>query len=1009
MLLRILVTFSAALVMAQAGDGVRTKTTYSQAYGQSKGAPKVDAGKELPRYPATEPSEAAKTWRIREGFRLELAAHEPAVRSPVAICFDERGRMFVCEMIDYSEMRDVKPHLGRISVLEDRDDDGHYETARVFADDLPWPTGLIWADGGLYVAATPDIIRLEDRDDDGRAEVRKVAFTGFGSGLKILNVQGLANSLQWGPDQRVHVLAGGGNRGKVSSPLRPELPGVELGGRDFWFEPRTHAFGLEPGGAQYGMSYDDWGRKFGCSNSDHLQHWVHEEPDAGLNPACPLPVGRRSIAVDGGAAEVFRISPDEPWRIIRTRWRISGAVPGAVEGGGRVSGYFTGATGTTVYRGDAYGPGFLGNTFTGDAGGQLAHRKVLSRTPDGVGMSGVRADDEKDREFAASRDTWVRVVNFSNAPDGCLYLIDMYREVIEHPWSIPDEIKRHIDLNSGNDRGRIWRITPATGRPARGGRSNLHQADTPALVAALSHPNGWHRDTACRLLVERNTSEARPPLLATLNGGGNAAARFAAFNVLRKLGWADAPVLMTALKDPAPEVRARALVALRQDGPPDSAQGLSATLATLATDSDARVRFELALTAARLTDDKDALGLGKILGKMAAQDHSHPWIGPALLSARPGTLAREALPVFLQDRPRALAAKEFVAKLLESAPLGLAPDAHASLIDFALRDGGEIDWLRSLDAGFRRVRTTLAKSDKAGRLQARFEAAAKEATGPDPAARRRAVAILSLSDFGRLLPAIEICLNKDEDPALRELCVQSAAKFTGPEPARWLVKAFRTLAGEAKDSAFSALRARPERTEALLSALEDGTLPPTSLSAAQLETLVRASDPKAAARASKALASVLPPSREEVARTYASSATAAGDAAKGRLICEQRCLVCHRAEGKGQAVGPDLITVKTRGRAGILDAIIHPNREVAAQYAAFEVRTKDGGVRMGVIVEDNASSLTLRMPGGAESVIGRADIAGSSSSGRSLMPEGLEAGLSPADMADLLTFIETLQ
>ena len=357
--LRITLLVSALLtcLCALAADGIKSTTTYQKAYGESKGAPTVDAAKELPHYPAVEPAAAIATWKVKSGFKLQLAAHEPQVRDPIAICYDERGRMFVCEMIDYSERRDEIPHLGRVSVLEDKDGDGYYETSRVFADNLPWPTGLIWANGGLYVIATPDIWRFEDRAGKGIANHREKVFTGLGTGMKLINVQGMANSMQWGPDQRVHLLAGGGNRGKISCLLRPELPALELGGNDFWFDPKTHTFGLESGGAQYGMSFDDFGLKFACSNSDHLQYWVHDRTGFSQNPFLPLPAPRVSIAKDGGAAEVFRISPDEPWRIVRTRWRISGAVPGAVEGGGRVSGYFTGATGTTIYRGDRYGRG----------------------------------------------------------------------------------------------------------------------------------------------------------------------------------------------------------------------------------------------------------------------------------------------------------------------------------------------------------------------------------------------------------------------------------------------------------------------------------------------------------------------------------------------------------------------------------------------------------------------------------------------------------------------------
>ncbi|HBJ83020.1 MAG TPA: hypothetical protein DDZ88_03930, partial [Verrucomicrobiales bacterium] len=124
-------------------DDIKTKTTYAKAYGATQNAVAVDPGKDLPRYPAVEPQDAIGTWQVKKGFKLQLAAHEPQVRDPIAICFDERGRMFVCEMHDYSEMRDVTPHMGRISMLQDKDGDGYYETSQIFVDDLPWPTGLV--------------------------------------------------------------------------------------------------------------------------------------------------------------------------------------------------------------------------------------------------------------------------------------------------------------------------------------------------------------------------------------------------------------------------------------------------------------------------------------------------------------------------------------------------------------------------------------------------------------------------------------------------------------------------------------------------------------------------------------------------------------------------------------------------------------------------------------------------------------------------------------------------
>ncbi|MFY8229414.1 MAG: PVC-type heme-binding CxxCH protein, partial [Opitutales bacterium] len=574
----------------------------------------------------------------------------PQVRDPIAVCFDERGRMFVCEMIDYSERRDEIPHLGRVSVLEDKDGDGYYETSRVFADNLPWPTGLLWANGGLYVLATPDLWRFEDRAGKGVADHREKVFTGFGTGLKIINVQGMANSLQWGPDQRVHLLAGGGNRGKVSCLLRPELPALELGGNDFWFDPLTHTFGLEAGGAQYGMSYDDFGRKFGCSNSDHLQYWVHDRTGASANPHLPLPAPRQSIAKDGGAAEVFRISPDEPWRIVRTRWRISGAVPGGVEGGGRVSGYFTGATGTTIYRGDAYGPTFKNNSFTGDAGGQLIHRKVITPAADGVSLSGERPPDERGFEFAASRDTWVRVVNFANAPDGCLHVCDMYREVIEHPWAIPDEIKQHLDLNNGNNRGRIYRLVPDDKDWVRRPSVDLAKATTSQLIETLSHANGWHRDTASRLLYERRDTGARSQLSGLLQTAPNPLARLHALNLLVATKQLPETLMVTALGDADAAVRERATFLagdFYREHP--LSRGATAALMRHATSEDARLRFQTALTLARVTPVDDATDLSNALVSLARRDHAHAWIAPAILSAHPTVLSRRLLPALADE------------------------------------------------------------------------------------------------------------------------------------------------------------------------------------------------------------------------------------------------------------------------------------------------------------------------------------------------------------------------
>jgi putative membrane-bound dehydrogenase-like protein len=1012
-------------LFAQA-DGIKTKTTYAKAYGETKNPVAVDPTKDLPRYPAVEPKDAIATWQVKKGFKLQLAAHEPQVRDPIAICFDERGRMFVCEMHDYSEMREVTPHMGRISMLQDKDGDGYFETSQIFADDLPWPTGLVWANGGLYVGATPDIWRFEDKDGDGKAEKREKVFTGFGTGLKMLNVQGLMNSFMWGQDNRIHVLAGGGNRGVITCLKRPDLKGIELGGKDFWFNPLTHEFGLEGGGAQYGMSFDNYGRKFGCSNSDHLQYWVYDEKYANRNPYYQMPRAKESIAADGGAAEVFRTSPDEPWRIIRTRWRIAGVVKGAVEGGGRVSGYFTGATGTTIYRGDAYGPEFVNNSFTGDAGGQLVHRKIIKPSADGISLIGERPADEHGFEFAASKDTWVRVVNFANAPDGCLHICDMYREVIEHPWSIPDEIKKHIDLNNGNDRGRIYRIVPDKGAERIGQKVNLADASTEDLVKLLSHPNGWHRDTAQRLLFERQDKAAVPMLEKVLSNGGipapkegtemspiPALAKLHALGALEGLGALGEASILRGLDAADLQVVERALEEVE-----NASDEMQTTLKVLVAKwNSPRVLMALARVASEQprnpTGGKTFNGLDwaeEIVWQCLVKTNAPPMVLGAALN---GSHSMVALwPDFERKAKESARWSGAMAAFLraESARPDAGDWAGGMLGALVENDGLKSKWpqlFKALDEGLRSAGSSLQRADKDMKLKEVLAHAAENASKlrADESSRLMDVELLSLDTSNEALNTLIACLGDKQHESIQTAAIRVLASNSSGTVTTALISNWPHYGPKAQSAALEALLARDDRAIALL---EAKVVKAESFSAAQVQALIKHKSPKVAAAAKAALASVIPPSREEVTAKFKPAIAAKGDAKKGQVQYMARCVACHKAGALGLAVGPDLITVKTKGREALLTAILEPHKEVASQFIAYTVNTKDGQTLAGIITNDNASSMTIRMMGGVEKTLQRSDIKGSSSTGQSLMPEGLETGMTVEDMADLISYIESL-
>ncbi len=943
---------------------------------------------ELPRLAATEPVASLQKFSTKEGFRIDLVAAEPLVVDPVAFCFDEFGRLFVVEMRDYSEHR--SENLGRIRLLEDTDADGVFDKSSVYAKNLAWPTGIICSAGGVYVLTTPDLLYLKDTDGDGLADVREVALTGFGLGQEKLNVQSLPNSLSWGPDNRIHGASGGAG-GILRNPKLSNAPTLDVRSRDFSFNPATREVRAETGGGQYGIAFDNWGRKFVCSNSSHARTVLYEDAYSNRSAISALASAAIDIAVEGPAAEIYRISPDERWRVIRTQWRLDGVFPGLLEGGGRVSGYFSGATGLTIFRGDAWGSGFVGDLFVADCGANIIHHKTLTRT-NGL-PSASRPADEQKREFIASRDNWFRPVQLGNGPDGNLYVADMYREVIEHPWSLPEPIKKLVDLDSGNDRGRMYRIVQkdyAYHPPVFPGRVTSSE-----LFDLLDHPNGWHRDTASRLILEKKPQDTETGLHQFLKRAATPWGKIHALNLLVTLGILHPQEISTAIQDTHPAVRVHGIRVsesiLRSKNP---TLKLMEELTALAIDKEPEVRIQLAHTASYLPSHKAE----QILARLFAQEKGNNWLLNAIIMSAhhcaDRLLETSLLTPFwnegdlqfathLAQIVSAQATADQLIKLIQKFPATL-PSNHALALTKSLLGNRSIAQGRSI-----LEKTTLLSTSKS-------KAMTRSASTSE---RAIAIQLLAFQDWGSLQPIFRDLLAEPLPTACLKAAILTLHQIDQPFSLQLILTNLAQFDTPNRTVAIDPFLRRPEKF-ALLDALLQTNSPSESFTVTELSLI---SD--ARRRFGAKQKQTTPDDRSAIYNQYATALNLKGDSLKGRQIFEERCAVCHRFKGIGSAVGTDLSGVKSNPREVILNNIVDPNREIAARYQTVEATMKDGEILQGLIVAETEKTLTLRMPGGLDSTVQRADIKGIQIRPESLMPSGLESGLDLSAMASLIEFI----
>ncbi len=1025
----------------------------------------TDAPKPLP------PEESQKLFQVPPGFRVELVAAEPLVADPVAIDFDARGRIFVCEIHGYNlegyldvlelnktgvldkAVRRIPANpeaikkaageqYGTVKLLEDADGDGRMDRATIWADRLPPCYGVVAARGGVIVLAAPDIYYLGDHDGDGKAEIRERLFTGFG----LYDLWSRINNPRWGVDNWIYAANGINSGGTIRGPRLAEP--VRLPATSFRFKSDGSA--LEPASGSsggFGLAIDDWGDRFMVQNQQHVLYVLPlEHRYLARNPFYAAPATLQNICSYGHPARVYPISQPDPWRLARSRDPAWVQFYGVAEA--TANGFFTAASGQTIYQGEQFPPEFRGNHFSVDNAQNLIHRCLL--VPQGTGYIARRPQENEQTEFLRTTEQWFRPVNLMTGPDGALYIVDMYRAIIEDYSAIPRYLQQmYIEsLVAGADRGRIWRVVAerpkgpaaALGKesPLAGPRwpNDLTRCSAAELAAQLDHPNVWRRKTAQRLLVERDERGIAPVLAETVLRGQTPQGRLHALYALEGLGRLQPELVAGALGDPHWAVRRHAL---RLAEPwLDRHGSLREKAVALCEDPVPRVRLQAALS---LGESRSAEAVAA-LSRLAARFGDDPWIRAAVLSSTAetaGALASEILRKGV-DTPasramlRPLAAivatrrqEKELAGLLAAASDSVSASAELRRLCLeGVREGLERTKPQTLGLG--EVQAALARllADRDPRIaelalglaaslrlyeskemQAALATAEKVAVESDRPLESRlaAIALLAGAPFDRLAAIAPRLLDARQPVEVQLAAIRALGRAEDPRAAAVLLTPWPSYTPQLQSAVLDAVFQRQDRLPFLLEALEKGVVAVSALDPLRRTHLVENPNGAIRSRAAALLAGTTRPDRREVLARYTAALQKPRDPNRGQAVFERQCAKCHQVQGMGFVVGPDLSSIIRRSDEMLVSDILDPSNQITAGYNQYTVITEDGRIFTGVLAAESATSVTLRKEQAADETILRKDIEVMAASTNSMMPENLEKEVSPQDVADLIAWL----
>jgi putative membrane-bound dehydrogenase-like protein len=950
-----------------------------------------------PAFAQNSPQDAVKKMKVPDGFEVRLVASEPTIRQPLSISFDERGRIWVIQYLQYPNpagLRPVKvdeylrttydrvpepPPRGpkgadRITILEDKDGDGFYETAKDFVTDLNIVSGMCLGNGGVYVVQVPYLLFYPDKNGDGVPDGDpEVLLSGFG----MEDTHSLANSLQWGPDGWLYGAAGSTSTSKIR--------GIEFQQGIWRYHPITKKFELfsEGGGNTWGLDFDRHGNAIAGTN------WG----------------GFAMLHQVQGAYYIKGFSKHGPLHNPNT-YGYFDHVPYAGFKGGHVT------CGGTVYQGGAFPKQFDDQYIACNVLSNDVYWHVIER-------KGSSFINRFGGDLLVSNDKWFRPIDTLIGPDGALYVVDWY-----------DARANHVDPRDNWDKtnGRIYRISHKDAPKYE--RLALSKMTSVELVELLKHPNVWYRSEARRLLAERRDPAAIPALKKALEGATSAEPLWA----LYVSGGFDAGVARTALRHPHEDVRAWAVRYLGDD--PSAATAMLEEVAR--TDSSPVVRNQLACTAKRL---EAAIGLPIVrLLLRRVEDVSDPQI-PMLLwwAIEDKAISHRELVLGLFDSPSDWKAPiihktiverigrrymtagdaEACARLLRNAPNAELQRLLISGMDKALEGrrlekmpeplGGPIAALLQSEPSDPALLSFAVRLGSAEAYQG-----ALRLLGQKSLPEAEAAALISM--FGQLgrADSLPLLLPFLQSPGanLRGAALTALQNFQDPSVAVAVLRAIPSLNDALRKRAFSLLCARPASALGLVRLVDSGTLKPAEIPVPELQRIAAYEDPEIAPILQKHWGKVGPATPGEKRaqinsiKNILSKGKGEGDRTRGHAIFLKTCAVCHTLWDEGNKIGPELTGADRKNIDVLAMNIVDPSAVIRAEFGATQIKTSSGQILIGLLVEQNAQSVTLLDANNVRHAIARDKIEVSKASSVSLMPEKLLDPLSDPQILDLFAYLQ---